>query len=151
MTTSGIKVVSIRRVKNSYELRVVSWKESHHDHQEVWFPGPDLITKWSPRARYNEGICSPTSIPHPVLICHSLDKCIIHEYYLMTCLGVSFQDSLDNSITCECMPEETESSENSPHPDFAKVIRLTFCYTNNLNYLLVIVFMEKTEMLYFKI
>uniref|UniRef100_A0A8C0PD24 Dedicator of cytokinesis 10 n=1 Tax=Canis lupus familiaris TaxID=9615 RepID=A0A8C0PD24_CANLF len=34
-------------------------------------------------------------------------------------------DSLDNSITCECMPEETESSENSPHPDFAKYLTET--------------------------
>uniref|UniRef100_A0A673SLR3 Dedicator of cytokinesis 10 n=1 Tax=Suricata suricatta TaxID=37032 RepID=A0A673SLR3_SURSU len=34
-------------------------------------------------------------------------------------------DSLDNSITCESTPEETESSENSLHPDFAKYLTET--------------------------
>lgn len=67
---------------------------------------------------------------NPVLICHRLENCVIHEYHLITCLGVSFQDSLDNSITCECTPEETDSSENSLHPDFAKVIKLTFYFAN---------------------
>ncbi|GAB5576046.1 dedicator of cytokinesis protein 10 isoform X11 [Prionailurus iriomotensis] len=34
-------------------------------------------------------------------------------------------DSLDNSVTCESTPEETESSENSLHPDFAKYLTET--------------------------
>ncbi|XP_064142696.1 dedicator of cytokinesis protein 10 isoform X7 [Loxodonta africana] len=41
----------------------------------------------------------------------------------LTDLGL---DSLDNSTACECTPEETESSESSLHPDFAKVIKLAF-------------------------
>lgn len=86
---------------------------------------------------------------NPVLICHRPEKCVIHKYYLISCLGVSFQDPLDNSLTCECTPEETDSSENSQHPDFAKVIKLTFCYANNFE--LAIAFMEKMEMLPFKI
>ncbi|MEJ1272084.1 hypothetical protein NN561_002932 [Cricetulus griseus] len=33
-------------------------------------------------------------------------------------------DPLDNSVTCECTLEETDSSENSLHPDFAKTLKL---------------------------
>lgn len=68
---------------------------------------------------------------------------MINKYYLVTSLGVSFQDSLDNSITCECTPEETESSENSLHPDFTKVIKLTFCYANKFELLISYCFREK--------
>lgn len=72
---------------------------------------------------------------NPVLIYRRLEKCVIREYYFTVCLGVSFLDSLDNSITCECTPEETESSENSLHPDFAKVIKLTFYYADKFELL----------------
>lgn len=68
---------------------------------------------------------------------------MIRDYYLITCLGVSFQDSLDNSITCESTPEETESSENSLHPDFAKVIKLTFYYANKFELLISYCFHRK--------
>ncbi|KAB1279455.1 Dedicator of cytokinesis protein 10 [Camelus dromedarius] len=56
----------------------------------------------------------------------------------LTDLGL---DSLDNSITCECTPEETESSENSLHPDFTKVIKLTFDYANKL----ALLYLTETE------
>lgn len=61
---------------------------------------------------------------------------MISKYFLVISLGVSFQDPLDNSMTCECTPEETESSENSLHPDFTKVIKLTFCYANKFELLI---------------
>ncbi|XP_054976226.1 dedicator of cytokinesis protein 10 isoform X8 [Sorex araneus] len=34
-------------------------------------------------------------------------------------------DSLDNSVTCECTAEETDSPENSLHPDFTKYLMET--------------------------
>ena len=80
---------------------------------------------------------------NPVLICDWLEKCVIHENYLITCLRVSFQDSLDNSVTGECTPEEADSSENSLHPDFAKVIKLTQFMQINVHCLLLNAFMKK--------
>jgi hypothetical protein len=81
---------------------------------------------------------------------HRKQKLMSCEYYLITCLGLSFQDPLDNSLPCECMPEETDSSENSLHPDFAKVIKLTLYLHIKLSYLLLTAFMEKMEMLSLK-
>ena len=50
---------------------------------------------------------------------------------------MSFLDPLDNSVTCECTMEETDSSENSLHPDFAKVMKLTMDLHTHLSYSLL--------------
>lgn len=103
------------------------------DHQEVWFPSQCLFNNkeyWNQdtvEASTNIFIALGSNL---VLKCHRLEKGVIHGWYLITCLCVSFQDSLDNSITCECTPEETDSSENSLHPDFTKVIKLTHYHAN---------------------
>lgn len=111
--------------------RMVSWKAFPKDHQEVWFPSQCLFNSkeyWNQDTVKASVHFHPSYIAHGsnlVLKCHRREKGVIHECYLITCLCVSFQDSLENSITCECTPEETDSSENSLHPDFTKVIKLT--------------------------
>ena len=62
---------------------------------------------------------------------------------------VSFQDSLDNAVTCESTPEEADSSENSLHPDFMKVIKLTFFCANKLELLIAYRFHGKNVNAFF--